>query len=183
MTNKEMVKQLVKLQVLTVRWVERNTSLRCPTHRDCERVLTSNKLTCTYGEAIKNLINNIKKYCKSSYLIEEALKLEEAINSSEIKNLRFGIEPQRKFTDEEQELDTYKIKVFLYMINGMVDIKYMAKNYDLTESAIKQACQQERLLNTRKVGKTWMVHIYECKAYWNIKDELEEKHLYKDWVY
>ena len=70
------------------------------------------------------------------------------------------------------------------MTNCMVKIKDAIKelNNKVTETAIKQACQQERLLNTKKVGKTWMVHIPECRAYWNIPD-VEEKHLYKDYIY
>lgn len=183
MNNKDIVSKLVKLQILTIRWVERNTSLVCATQRDIERVITSNKLTCTYLEAIDNLKTNIKKYCNtSSYLIEEVLKLEEIIKQSDIVNLRFGIEPQKKFTEEEKELDNHKIKRTLFMLSEMVGIKYIVENLGLTESAVKQACQQERLLNTKKVGNNWMVHIPECRTYWNIPDS-EESHLYKDWLY
>ena len=66
--------------------------------------------------------------------------------------------------------------------NEMVGIKELCSILGLTESAVKQACQQERLLNTKKIGKNWMVHIPECRAYWNIPDE-DEKHLYKDYIY
>lgn len=183
MDNREIINQLVKLQILTVRWVERNTSLKCVTHRDMERVITSNKLTCTYLEAVENLKLNIKKYCNtSSYLIEEVLRLEDIIKQSNIRNLRFGVEPQKKFTEEEKELDNHKIRRTFFMINEMVGIKYIADNLGLTESAVKQACQQERLLNTKKLGKNWMVHMPECRAYWNIPD-IEENNLYKDWIY
>lgn len=153
-----MVKQLVKLQMLTMRWVERNTNLTCSTHRDTERILTANKLTCTYLQAVDNLKNNILKYCDNNYLTEEVLRLEISIKNSTIKDLRFGVEPQKKFTEEENKLDQYKIECTLFMLNDMVPIKYVVENLGLTESAVKQACQQERLLNTRKVGKTWLVH-------------------------
>lgn len=183
MNDMEMVKELVKLQVLCVRWVERNTSLKCKTHRDMERVITDNKLTCTYGEAIKNLKDKILKYCNANpYLIKEVLKLEDIIKESNIKNLRFGVEPQKKFTEEEKELDNYKLKRTFFMINEMVGIKDVAEMLGLTETAIKQACQQERLLNTRKVGKTWLVHIPECRNYWNIKDDNED-YLYYNYIY
>ena len=68
------------------------------------------------------------------------------------------------------------------MENGFVGIKDIAKYLGLTESAVKQACQQNRLLNTRKIGKTWLVHIPECRAYWGIPDT-DVTHLYKDWEY
>lgn len=183
MENKDMVKQLVKLQILCMRWVERNTNLKCSTHRDIDRILANNKLTCTYGEAVENLKNNIIKLCGgSNYLIEEIAKLEKEIMGSSIKELRFGVEPQKKFTVEEKELDNYKLQRTFFMINEMVGIKYIVETLGLTESQVKQACQQERLLNTKKIGRNWMVHIPECRAYWNIPDA-EEGHLYKDWEY
>ena len=85
MENKEIIKQLVKLHILTVRWIERHTNLKCITHRDTERIITSNKLTCTYEEAVKNLKTNVLKYCsKSVYLINETLQLECNINDSNL---------------------------------------------------------------------------------------------------
>ena len=179
MENIELVRKLTKLQILCMRYVERNTSLRCRSFRDMDRIITKNKLTCTYREAVENLQDNIKKYCNnSSYLTEEILNLKENMNNSSIKDLRFGIEPQKKFTEEENRLDEEMLKRKFFMTNCMVKIKDAIKelNNKVTETAIKQACQQERLLNTKKVGKTWMVHIPECRAYWNIPD-VEEKHL------
>lgn len=66
----------------------------------------------------------------------------------------------------------------------MVSIKDVVGIFNnvVTESAVKQACQQERLLNTKKIGKTWIVNIEECRAYWNIPDT-ENSHLYNDWIY
>lgn len=183
MENKEIVKQLVKLQILCMRWVERNTNLKCSTNRDMDRILTSNKLTCTYGEAVQNLKYNTIKFCReSSYLLEKVAKLEREIIESSIKDLRFGLEPQKNFTQEEKELDNYKLQRTFFMINEMVGIKFIVDALGLTESQVKQACQQERLLNTKKIGRNWMVHIPECRAYWNIPDT-EEGHLYKDWEY
>lgn len=184
MNNIDIVRKMVKLQVLCVRYVERNTTLKCKTHRDMDRIIMGAKLTCTYREAAENLYNNIKKYCSNSALLEEILKLKESIDNSNIKDLRFGLEPQKKFTDEEKELDTEMLKIKFFMINGMVGIKDIVEILGgvVTESAVKQACQQERLLNTTKIGKSWIVHIPECRAYWNIPDE-DEKHLYKDYIY
>lgn len=182
MKNEELIKRLVKLQILCIRWVERNTELVCSTHREMDRVLMGNKLTCTYGLAVNNLKEYIEKYIKNDYLREEIYKLKMEIEESSIVDLRFGLEPQKKFTDEEKELDSYKLKRTLFMLNEMVDIKYVVKNLRLSESQVKQACQSERLMNTRKVGKTWQVHIPECRLYWDIPDK-DNTHLYKDWVY
>lgn len=48
------------------------------------------KIICTYEEAIKNLQNNIIKYCSnSSYLTEEILKLSNEVMNSDVRKLRF----------------------------------------------------------------------------------------------
>lgn len=183
MENKLIVKKMVKLQILCIRWTERTTNLECATHRDMDRVLMGGKTVINYKDAVKNLRLNIEKHCNSSdYLIESVLKLEQEINNSEISNLRFGLEPQRKFTELEVELNSEVLKITLFMLNEMVGIKYVVENLGLTESAVKQACQQGRLLNTKKIGKNWMVHIPECRAYWN-KPDTDDSHLYKDFIY
>ena len=183
MENKEIVRELVKLQMLCVRWVERNTNLKCYTHRDVDKILMGGKKTITYKDAAQNLKLNIEKYCKvSDYLMESILNLKIEIANSEINDLRFGLEPQRKFSSLENELDLEFIKRKFFMLNEMVGIKDASELIGVSETAIKQACQQDRLLNTRKLGKAWMVHIPECRAYWN-KPDMDDNHLYKDYVY
>lgn len=183
--NIVLINELAKLQVLTKRYVERNSNLRCPTFRDMNRIIMNGKLTCTYSSAATNLYNNIKKYCnKSSYLLEKGMLLKENINNSSIKDLRFGLQPQKKFSELENKLDFTLEKRQFFMLNEMITIKDMIDVLDnkISETAIKQACQQERLMNTAKFGTTWLVHIPECRAYWNIKDN-DETHLYSNWEY
>ena len=178
MDNNDIVKELVRLQILCIRWVERKTTLKCLTQRDMDRVLTSNKLTCTYGLAIANLKSNIFKYCdNSTYLKESVIKLEEIINNHPIKDIRFGLEPQKKFTKEEVQLDIYKLQQTLSLTTGMISIKNAAEIIGVPESTIKQACQQERLMNTIKISKTWIVNLNECKTYWNISDKLDHSEI------
>ena len=182
MNNKELIKQMVKLQVLCVRWVERNSNLQCKTFGDMDRILKGGKLTITYKDAVANLKKNIEKHCKSEYLLNSFLELETEINKSEIADLRFGFEPQRKFTELERELDNLVLKRTMYMTGEMVGIKYIEEHLNIAETTVKQACQQERLLNTTKVGKSWLVHIPECRDYWGVPNT-DECSLYKDWEY
>lgn len=184
LTNKEIVKNLVKLQVLCVRYVERHYNLICKTHRDLDRVIMKNKLTCTYLEAINNLFENVNKYCKESeYILSNTIALKKEIENSNIKNLKFGL-TNKSFNEEEKELNIYMLDRKFFMINCMVSIKELCEILQgLSESQVKQACQQERLLNTKKVGKAWLVHIYECKEYWNIDRLDNEKSLYCNFEY
>lgn len=64
--------------------------------------------------------------------------------------MRFGLEPQRKFTEEEKELDAHKMSWYFFMLNEMVSIKDAAEILKIDHDTIKQAAQQERLLNTKK---------------------------------
>lgn len=171
MENKKLIKEMAKLQVLCVRWIERNSKIEFETYGDLDRILLEGKFTVTYKEGVKNLKKNIENFCKNNYLLEAVSKLEEDINNSEISSLRFGLEPRIKFTDLEKELDMEMLRRKLYMINKMASIKFVAEHLRITESAIKQACQQERLLNTRKVSNTWEVHIPECIKYWNLEEK------------
>lgn len=171
MNDKKLVADLVKLQILCMRWVERNTNLRCDTHRDMDRILMENKLTLTYSEGVDNVKKNILRYCKNEYLLKSIAELEDSIKSSSIKNLKFGLDQAGLFSKKERELDEYLLKRKLYMITGMVGIKRMAEIIGVKETTIKQACQQERLMNTVKIGSNWTVHIPECRAYWNKPEE------------
>lgn len=168
MKSEDIVKRLVELQVYTMRWVERNTELRCFDSRGMERLITKNKLTCTYLYAAETLVETIKTYCKSDYLLEEAIKLLDIVKISDIREHRFGYNPQNRFNEEEDRLDNIKTIKAIQMIGYLNSIKDVAKELKLPESRIKQACQQERLLNTKKVGKTWLVDKKECEKYWNL---------------
>ena len=183
MNNKELVKQMVKLQVLTIRYVSRHTNLICKYRNDAERILTKNKLTCTYLQGVENLKENMMKYCKNnSYLMQSVLELQEKILNSDIKDLRFGYNPQKRFTTEESELNDYKERCFLYMITEDVNIYDAVEILGLNYKTILNAIQEEKLLNTYKNKHTWHVHLPECRALWDIPNA-DEKALYKDWIY
>lgn len=178
-----LVKQLAKLNILCVRYAERHKHLVYSTWRDVEHFITGGKPACTYEYAVNKLYENANKLCKNSdYLVSETIKLKEEIENSTIKELRFGLEPSKKFTELENELDTELTKYHLLYNSDTVEIKKAAEILDckVTESAIKQACQQERLMNTKKVGNVWLVSISECRNYWNIQNE-DEKSL--KWEY
>jgi len=178
----EMVHELGKLQILLIRWVERNTDLKCQTFGDMNVLIQGKHLTATYKEGVENL----KFYMKNAnprpqQLIDSLIELETKINQSKLKDLRFGENPQRRFTEEEHEFQRILTLRQLYMLNSMVTIKVASERLGISESTIKQACQQERLLNTKKIGTTWEVHMHECRAYWNIKDI--DSPAYIDWKY
>lgn len=174
------IADLVRLQFIVIRYVERNTNLKYVTHRDIENVLTNGIPTITYAKAVENLFKHAKNRIHDKQdILDDILELKNRINESEIKELQFGMETHSEL---EYELDQYVLRRTFYMITSMLTIKDASELLEIAESTIKQACQQERLLNTEKIGRNWRVHIPECRAYWNIPDT-EENNLYYNWVY
>lgn len=171
MENKELVEKLAELQMLSVRYVERHTTLRCTTLRDLDRIIFKNKFVATYINAVENLKDVIKAYCKDSEYLKVAVEnLENNIKDSEIKDLKLGKE-NKQFTELEKELNTIFLVKQLKMQTGLYSIKEVAQKLNLNEETIKKAAQQEKLLNTKKVGKTWLVNYNEVKDYWNKGDD------------
>lgn len=169
-----MVADLVKLQFLVIRYVERHTALKYITLRDVDNVITNGRPTITYSRAVENLYKHAKirtRNCK--IILDSIVELKSKIDNSELGKLKFGVNTPTKI---EYELDQYLLRRSFFMSTGMVGIKDASEMLNITESAIKQACQQERLLNTKKVGRNWVVHISECKAYWNVEDTNDLKY-------
>lgn len=163
----ELVKELSKLHILLIRDIERNTNKKFITHRDMERILQGSKLTITYSNAVENLVNAAKEYGKNNNLVDQIISLKEKINSSEIKDLRFGTEPQKRFTELESKLDTILLQERFKMLTSMLTIAEASEITGIPVTTIKTACLNERLLNTRKSGRTWLVSLEEVKEYWN----------------
>lgn len=170
LVNKEqraLVEEIVELQFLFVRWMERNTNRKYRTHRDVDRVLMGSGLSTTYKRATERLMENVKALCRNNYLLKSAILLDEKVKESSIANLKFGLTYQ---TELEKELNRLLFVSKFYMINHMVDIKYIVSNLGLTEEEIIVACEQEKLLNTIRSGRSWIVYIPEVKKYWDIID-------------
>lgn len=115
----KLVEELVKLQLLCKEDVENNTNLKCITRRDLDRILMGSKMTISYNNAVNNLIKNIKLFTQNEKLLNEALNLKYRIENSKIANLRFGLEPQRKFEKIEAELDSFMMRVRFQLIKSI----------------------------------------------------------------
>lgn len=175
----ELVEKLMKLNILYVREMERRGIIKIKNMGQLTESLGIHSQEPTVLKSVNYLRNKIDKNSNIIYLKEEINKLQEEINNSPIKDYKFW---NGDFNKEENKLDILVIRRLFFMETNFVGIKQAAEYTGVTESAIKQACQQERLLNTKKLGKNWLVHLPEVRAYWNIPD-IDEKYLYKDWEY
>lgn len=174
------IADLVRLQFIVIRYVERNSNIKYITHRDLENVLTGGVPTVTYSKAVENLFKHAKMRIHDKQdIIYNILELQDKIDNSEIKDLRFGMITSSGL---EHELDQYVFRRTFFMITSMVTIKDASKLLSIPEITIKQACQSERLLNTEKIGRSWRVHLPECREYWNIQ-YTDKKDIYYDLKY
>lgn len=167
----KLVKKLATLHMLTDRWIGRNKGYGSITVGQFNSIvmgkdaLEGRTKKVTYLSAVTELKKFIFKYAKESdYLCKEIEKLEEAINNSPIKSLKVA---EGCTTREENVLGLYRIKV-LFIMQSLVSLKIAEETLGISTSTLKRYCQEEKLLNTKKVGKTWLVNIEECIDVFNI---------------
>jgi hypothetical protein len=115
MSNKELVIKLVDLEFSLVNYIEEHKKLKFKSHRDVNRIITANKLCCTYGFAVQYLyrvaVKFIPKYVRNTeLLLDEITKLKDEVENKELKDLRFGLQPKYKFSEEETELNTLMLR-------------------------------------------------------------------------
>lgn len=179
----DMVSDLAKLHVLLIRYVERNTSLKVINMHDFDMVLQGGKMTSTYAWGIQTLKKYINQLCKNEKIIDLMHDLESRILDSDLKDMRFGINPQKRFTDLEYELNSLLMRKQMYMNIELKSLAFISEQIGVPVTTIKQACQSERLLNTKKEGKTWLAHLDECRQYWNIEKQEDNKLLFSEFKY
>lgn len=173
MTEQEMIETLAKLQMLCVNYVERNTSLRIEDTRSFDRLIQSRHLVCTYGDAAKNLATNMFVFCQgSTYLVNMAKKLKIEILNSNIKDLRFGIEPQKKFSTKENEY-------FILLSKMQLDLQYkyynkmtmpldeVASLFEdiMSKEKMVELCEKGEFSNVSKTDDKWRVDLFEVANY------------------
>lgn len=176
----ELVERLMKLNILYVREMERRGIIKLKNMGQLTEPIGVHMQSLTTIKATNYLKIKIDRDSNIQYLKDEIAKLKEEIENSKIRNYKFW--NGENLTEEEDKMDDLAMKRLFYMETNFVGIKQAEEFTGITEYALKQACQQERLLNIKKLGRTWLVHLPEVRAYWNISDT-DKNHLYKDWEY
>lgn len=175
----ELIEKLMKLNILYIREMARNKYIKLQNMGQLTEPIGSHSPGITVLKAANCLKIKIERNSKIQYIKEEMEQLYTEIEKSDIKDCKFI---NNCITDKEKQLDDIATKRLFFMDTSFVGLKDAEEILGISESALKQACQQERLLNTKKLSRNWMVHIPECRAYWNIPD-MNEKNLYKNWEY
>ena len=116
--EKQLIERLVKLQL------EVGKKLNVKTHGQLDKILTGKYFTVSYGEAIDNLIN-----LATGKDLEDAEKLKKEIMESDLKDLRFGEKTQKKFTEDEEGLALFLLRVKMDLLAGK-DLSEYGKEVD-----------------------------------------------------
>lgn len=176
----ELVKRLVELQTLCARTIERNTEYKFYTKKDVDSILTLGKESVTLKEASKNLSAVIDNYSPNSKdLVLDCIRLESSMRDSEIADSKIGSDPEYNFSEIENEIRTVMLEQYIYMNTGLVSIREASETLGLSEPMVKNACQQQQLLNTTKIGIAWVVHLPECIKKFKKGDLHHYKSFYK----
>ena len=123
LNKKVLIKELVELHGAIAKEVDDKNIYKLVTHGDYNKILMGNRKTITYTMAIDNLINFLTRYKHNidPSLFKKAYELKTKIESSEIKKLRFGGNPPKRFTADEKELYNYLFKIKIELMAGWED--------------------------------------------------------------
>ncbi|MGV2685418.1 hypothetical protein GNF82_13600 [Clostridium perfringens] len=136
---------------------------------DIERIVFGDNVSRTYEAGIQDLVTKVWDGSKNKRLILLADNLHGGLYKSSIQDLRFCSLHSEDITEEEKILNMFRTKLLITLLIDSITIKQAAEKTGVSESAIKQACQQDRLLNKRKVGTTWLVSETEVREYWEVR--------------
>lgn len=165
-TMKKIARDLGILQVLCVRYLERHRIKYFKTHKDLDSILLGDNYYRTFEEAIKILlkwkskINNFEIQNKMVYIQEEIKKMD-------MTKLRIGI--YSDFTELEKIINLELKKGKVSMLVEMFNINEVSEKINTDISLIKEACEKELLLNTKRSKSGWIVHLPECKQFFSRK--------------
>lgn len=174
MTEQQMglVKELVSCNTFLIRNIESNTNLRFPTYGKIEEVMTRTKRNTTYKDAANNIFEMASKNCKNDILLKRIEEIRKNILLSDIADTKMISHWNSKAQNVlESELSKVVTDTMIELNIGMYSLSEASEMTRINADTIKQACQDGRLLNVRKVGRGWQVNLGEVKAYWNITEE------------
>jgi predicted site-specific integrase-resolvase len=170
--QKELVKEMVSCNTYLIRNIEANTNLKFPTYGKVEEVMTKTKKNTTYKDAANNILEMATKHCKNDILLNRIEEMRKNILLNDLSDIKmlshWNTRPQNEL---ESELSSVITNTVIELNIGMYSLSEASETTGINNETIKQACQDGRLLNIRKVGRGWQVNLNEVKKYWNISEK------------
>lgn len=157
----DLVKEFARIHVLLFKTLSRN-GVVYEDYLNLDHIIVNEDKLKTY----KNVMSYYKTINKNEDIDKMISSLE--LIYKPIEDLRFNI-IDKNLNIREYRLNAIFYKEIVNIIRCDISIRIAAKLTGITETTIKQACQQERLLNTYKISKNWIVNLKEVQEYWNCK--------------
>jgi excisionase family DNA binding protein len=170
--QKGLATEMIKCNMYLVRYLEINTSLKFTNYGKIEDIMTMKKQNITHRDAANNILEMANKLCKNELLLNRIKEMRKDVLLSDIADVKLISHWNPKAENElESELADVETKTLLQLNIGMLSVTEASELTGIKNNTIKQACQQGRLFNIKKVGKGWQVNIDEVKEYWDVKEE------------
>lgn len=161
----ELIYKYAKLYMALYRLIQKRSYSTVLYVEDFNEFLYDNKDIISFEEAAENLKKYINTLSFNDKLTKDSSELLTMIKSSEYKDYR--ITYKLNILSKEELIFMAILQHYLFILNiNMIDIKNCSKLFNISVSGIKQACQQNRLSNSIKIGGNWLVCIDDCKDYW-----------------
>jgi len=134
-----------------------------------ENLMVRGNRTVTYGGGAKNLLETTEKLCNNERLLKEVREMVSEIMVSSVNNVQMVSHWNIPKKQSDLQLDASLIDVFvtnMYLLYDLKLLKELSEETGITTDALKQACQQNRLLTATKSGRAWLASINEVKSRW-----------------
>ena len=168
--QKRLAADLMECNMDMIKYLTQHTSLIFPTVGHMEANLFGNSHVTTYGESAERLETQAIKLCKNKYLLEKIKDVKKRVCESDIADILPIHHYNNPFhpTPIQSDLCDVGDQVSLSYYMGMVTVKEASEITGVKPNTIKQAAESERLINTKKAGKTWIVNVREVIHYWHL---------------
>ena len=159
----DIITELTKYHVIYIRYMEKNKGKVYTNLNSIDKIFIESNEYLTFYYAICKLYDKFNKHLSKDCFIEKILELRKQIENSNIRDYRIGFNNKtiNKLDLIEKNLIMIRLKVLFDRINSLVTISEATIKLKVNSGTIKNACQTEKLLNTKKIGKTWLVDIDE----------------------
>ena len=167
------ITELTKYHIKYIRYMEKNKGEKFNTLDDLDRIFKHKNNYLSYPNAINKLAKKYDEVFMDSFQSKRIQYLAGIFSESSLSNCKIGLINDKINSSSNSELQLYilRLKLLFDLTNCLVTINEASNKTSVNEGTIKHACQTNRLVNTKKIGKTWLVDLDEInQVFKNLKE-------------
>lgn len=159
---RELIRKFAKIHVCLFKTISRKGI----DYMEIKNMISSVTINVVPPITYKEALNKYKEFNTNETISKMIAELEAEIEP--IANLRFSAMTFDDFTNEEYKAEAMFFKSIEEVIRNDISIKIASQVTGISETALKQACQQGRLINSYKIASNWIVNLNEVIDYWGL---------------